>query len=660
MTTEPFRFNDQVLDVSDMNMASGLRNSLNPLTSTFRLRLSSDLLSSHDVLGRSADGGSTLLGSDGAFGSSPLLMAAHHKALSSSQLATPLSVSFMSTGMAHSSAAGASAALSSLGAQSSREANHSNVNGDVNANGTVRDPYMNMGGRTATGNNGPQPVIQVPSSLQASGPTLSDAMAAGVDAESLRGVQQAALQHSSPSPFNMSQYLQSQTPTTPSGTPISNNNSSSGGGGAGPHGSSSQAANAAQLRFSGDRYASSAFSPVSPGGSSSSQKMPTLPYSPNSTSSGQILSPLSHMTSGASISSSPALQFNLNGGGLPSNSNGNSAPSTPFSPSSHYSSHPQFDALARTSVEMLSNSSGMGSSPNPGPFLSNAGPPPHKRPFLGAQPNDAHHMAQLPPGYRTMDSMSDDSTRTTPNSNGAVFMPEDARSHTLLQSLNTFNHGIALANNAVKQENMIQEHMLGHGVLQGPGSAAFTYQGKAIPYSEEAARQHYMMLEESKKAELVHIQSHLGRVKRTEALANGGDDNFLSEAHLEHRRIKKLHPLTYDALYRSITANIEGIREKYLLNEHPQVITLAELPGRVYFLQVAKGSRKPPHVGFPFRSYSDSHYTSVDRENPVICKVKEWPVDNDPKNIWRLYHYYLGNKKRAPRKRKRADDSDGD
>lgn len=218
------------------------------------------------------------------------------------------------------------------------------------------------------------------------------------------------------------------------------------------------------------------------------------------------------------------------------------------------------------------------------------------------------------------------------------------------------NHGVALAANAVKQENMIQEHMLGHGVLAGPASAAFTYQGKAIPYSEEAARQHYMMLEESKKAELVHIQTQMK--KRSEA--TGGDENFLSETHLEHRKIKKLHPLTYDALYRAIVANVDGSRERYMLNEHPQVTNLTDLPGRVYFLQVAKGSRKPPHVGFPFRSYSDSHYTSVDRETPVICKVKEWPVDNDPKNIWRLYHYYLGNKKRAPRKRKRSDDSDGE
>jgi hypothetical protein len=261
------------------------------------------------------------------------------------------------------------------------------------------------------------------------------------------------------------------------------------------------------------------------------------------------------------------------------------------------------------------------------------------------------------------DSVSEDSgsstSRGTP-SNPGFLNSDEMRSHTLLQSLSTFNQAVGLANNTVKQENMIQEHLLGQGILQGPASAAFNYQGKAIPYSEEAAMQHYMRQEEAKKAELGHIQTHIARQRSREAAANGGDDNYLSESHLEHKKNKKLHPLTYDALYRALVGNIDGTREKYLLNEHPQVGSLTELPGMVYFLLVAKGSRKPPHVGFPFRSYSDSHYTSVDRDTPIICKVKEWPVDNDPKNIWRLYHYYLGNKKRAPRKRKRADDSDLD
>lgn len=234
------------------------------------------------------------------------------------------------------------------------------------------------------------------------------------------------------------------------------------------------------------------------------------------------------------------------------------------------------------------------------------------------------------------------------------------RLHTLQRSISTFNQGLSLANNAVKQENMIIAQQLRDGNLTGPASAAFSYQGKAEVYTAEGAHRHYMMQEESLQQRLAHAQTQVNRARVKEAQAHGEDENYLSESRMEHRKNKKLHPLTYDALYRAICANHDGTREKYLMNEHPQVSSLTDLPGMVYFLQVAKGSRKPPHVGFPFRSYSDSHYTSVDRDTPIICKVKEWPVDNDPKNIWRLYHYYLGNKKRAPRKRKRADDSDLD
>lgn len=514
-----------------------------------------------------------------------------------------------------------------FGAQASVSSSNNTSLNDTNSVASIRGAYMSLEGR----NNGSSaPVIQLPTSgLASSGPTLSDAVAAGVtDADSLRAVQQAALQQTSPTPFNMVQFLQSPNPSTPS------------------TGGAPSMTGSGQLRFSGDRYASSAFSPVSPGGSSTGNKSSSNQYTPATTPSGQVLSPLAHMTQNGAVS----MLFKPDYSSAPSLSS--PTPSTPFSPSS-YSGMP-LESLVAHSNEMRSAQTTNGQNGS-NPYSA----PPSKRPYLGPQEGgDNMHMMPMPPGYRPQDGVSEDTARTSAAASPG-YSTDDSRTHTLLASLSAFSTGMALANNAVKQENMIQEHMLGHGLLAAPASAAFTYQGKAIPYSEEAARGHYMFLEEAKKGELAHIQTQLGRAKRVEALANGSDDNFLSETHMEHRRIKKLHPLTYDALYRAIIANVEGAREKYLLNEHPQVDTLADLPGRVYFLQVAKGSRKPPHVGFPFRSYSDSHYTSVDRENPVICKVKEWPVDNDPKNIWRLYHYYLGNKKRAPRKR-RKDDSDGD
>jgi hypothetical protein len=64
--------------------------------------------------------------------------------------------------------------------------------------------------------------------------------------------------------------------------------------------------------------------------------------------------------------------------------------------------------------------------------------------------------------------------------------------------------------------------------------------------------------------------------------------------------------------------------------------------GKMYFLYVEKKVRKPPKVGFPFRCYADSHYTSLDRQSPVICKVKEWPSSTEAEKVWRLYHFYCG------------------
>jgi hypothetical protein len=91
------------------------------------------------------------------------------------------------------------------------------------------------------------------------------------------------------------------------------------------------------------------------------------------------------------------------------------------------------------------------------------------------------------------------------------------------------------------------------------------------------------------------------------------------------------------------------------------------IAGVIYFINVDKTTKKPPKVGHPFRyvlrvcvvsqrknilhtdvplltitlrCYSESHYSSVNREQPIICKVKEWPCDDV--KCWRLYHYYLG------------------
>lgn len=131
---------------------------------------------------------------------------------------------------------------------------------------------------------------------------------------------------------------------------------------------------------------------------------------------------------------------------------------------------------------------------------------------------------------------------------------------------------------------------------------------------------------------------------------------YLTDSFLEHRKTKKLDERTYEALFKSIIYNFDDISQNYFFRDHPTILNLNELPGLIYVLNVPRGTKKPPYVGFSFRSYSDSHYTSVDRDNPIICKVKEWTCEGDLKTVWRLYHYYLGNKKRLPRKNNKLNE----
>lgn len=91
----------------------------------------------------------------------------------------------------------------------------------------------------------------------------------------------------------------------------------------------------------------------------------------------------------------------------------------------------------------------------------------------------------------------------------------------------------------------------------------------------------------------------------------------------EGKETKKLSNQAYTRLYEYLIEEInQGKTPELLYKEHPQVDDLRGLPGTIYFLKVQKGTRRPPRIGFQFRSYSECHYTTVDRENPIICKVK--------------------------------------
>eukprot|EP01130_Rhizamoeba_saxonica_P017919 TRINITY_DN8819_c0_g2_i2.p2 TRINITY_DN8819_c0_g2~~TRINITY_DN8819_c0_g2_i2.p2 ORF type:complete len:323 (-),score=63.59 TRINITY_DN8819_c0_g2_i2:1335-2303(-) len=109
---------------------------------------------------------------------------------------------------------------------------------------------------------------------------------------------------------------------------------------------------------------------------------------------------------------------------------------------------------------------------------------------------------------------------------------------------------------------------------------------------------------------------------------------------LASKASKKLAKETYDALYQYMLENEEG-RDKYYRSSHITVENINDLAGEVYFLHANKNTKKPPSVGHKFRSYGD-HYTSLDRENPISCKVKIWQDASDSTKVWRMYHFYRG------------------
>lgn len=92
---------------------------------------------------------------------------------------------------------------------------------------------------------------------------------------------------------------------------------------------------------------------------------------------------------------------------------------------------------------------------------------------------------------------------------------------------------------------------------------------------------------------------------------------------LEGKENKKLSSHSYRGLFDFVTGEISyGRKPSIVLSEHPKISNLDDLPGKIYFLKVHKGTRRPPHIGHPFRSYSDCHYSTIDRDKPIICKVK--------------------------------------
>lgn len=123
-------------------------------------------------------------------------------------------------------------------------------------------------------------------------------------------------------------------------------------------------------------------------------------------------------------------------------------------------------------------------------------------------------------------------------------------------------------------------------------------------------------------------------------------------------QITKLPSDIYHCIYQFVTSqSTHEFATKFLRHDHPDVEFIEQLPGMIYLIHMPMDSKRPPKVGIPFRSYSNSHYASFDRSYPVICKVKEW-IDKDDRNVTRLYHFYRGNQKRSVNRKRHHPNND--
>lgn len=203
------------------------------------------------------------------------------------------------------------------------------------------------------------------------------------------------------------------------------------------------------------------------------------------------------------------------------------------------------------------------------------------------------------------------------------------------------------------------------GPLQPPAAKRIKLEDFAVggAISKQDAHFAIQQLEREEEAKINELEALRSKMSayRTTLLDDG---NALSDESLEHRRSKKLAKNSYEAIYFSLLENVNGVKERFFVDDHPKPEKLADLgmcidfvpavfkvlitlvAGVIYILKTSKIMKKPPQVGFSFRSYSDSHYTSVERVTPIICKVKEWPAEDDTTKCYRLYHYYLGTQKK--------------
>lgn len=83
---------------------------------------------------------------------------------------------------------------------------------------------------------------------------------------------------------------------------------------------------------------------------------------------------------------------------------------------------------------------------------------------------------------------------------------------------------------------------------------------------------YYEKLEEEKRSELGAIQSKIRYLKEQ----IDRNQSYLDDRFLVNKHIRKLHALTYEALFNNFVEN-EEVRKRYLRNGHPQVKNITDL-----------------------------------------------------------------------------------
>jgi hypothetical protein len=172
----------------------------------------------------------------------------------------------------------------------------------------------------------------------------------------------------------------------------------------------------------------------------------------------------------------------------------------------------------------------------------------------------------------------------------------DISAQVVFQALKTVGQTVAMTNENLKLQNQllaIQQRAGGAGspapgqpvispvhrpdthdagLFQPPASK----RPKPEPVSVQDAQNAIKQLEREEEAKINELQALRSKMAayRSTLLAEG---NWLSDENLEHRQVKKLAKNCYEAIYFSLLENVNGVRERFFVDDHPKPEKLSDL-----------------------------------------------------------------------------------